>query len=255
MYSYLFKRFNMKIGDVYDTTSCGKLTIVQLGSCSRVVVKFLNTGSLRTVDPRNVRKGTVKDMYAPTVYGVGIIGEKYPIKLGGKVTKEYGKWKNMLARCSNLHHKNFKTYQNCEVSENFKSYEYFYEWCNKQVGFSLDNFELDKDLLYKGNRIYSENTCVFLPKEVNQVLTKSDNIRGTNYIGVSYNKSANKFRAYLYKNDKEQHLGYFKTEIEAFNAYKIAKENYLKELAEKWKDKIDHRAYNALMNYQVEITD
>ena len=53
----------------------------------------------------------------------------------------------------------------------------------------------------------------------------------------------------------ERRLGYYNTEIEAFDAYKQAKENYLKQLAEKWKDQIDERAYNALMNYQVEITD
>ena len=52
-----------------------------------------------------------------------------------------------------------------------------------------------------------------------------------------------------------KHVGYFNTEIEAFEAYKQAKENHLKEVAEKWKGKIDDRAYNALMEYQVEITD
>ena len=54
---------------------------------------------------------------------------------------------------------------------------------------------------------------------------------------------------------KKEHLGYFKTELEAFNAYKIAKESFVKDLANKWKDKIDERAYDALMNYKVEITD
>ena len=54
---------------------------------------------------------------------------------------------------------------------------------------------------------------------------------------------------------KREHLGFFKTEIEAFNAYKIAKEAFVKEQANKWKSQIDPRAYNALMNYQVEITD
>ena len=54
---------------------------------------------------------------------------------------------------------------------------------------------------------------------------------------------------------KPENLGYFKTEIEAFNAYKTAKESFVKEQAEKWKGKIDERAYNALMNYRVEITD
>ena len=53
----------------------------------------------------------------------------------------------------------------------------------------------------------------------------------------------------------KEHLGSFKTEIEAFKAYKIAKESFVKEQANKWKDEIDERAYEALMNYQVEITD
>ena len=43
--------------------------------------------------------------------------------------------------------------------------------------------------------------------------------------------------------------------IEAFNAYKQAKESFVKEQANKWKGKIGERAYNALMNYKVEITD
>ena len=50
-------------------------------------------------------------------------------------------------------------------------------------------------------------------------------------------------------------MKYFNTELEAFNAYKEAKENHLRELAEKWKSKIDERAYQALINYTVEITD
>ena len=54
---------------------------------------------------------------------------------------------------------------------------------------------------------------------------------------------------------KQEFLGYFNTEIEAFNAYKKAKESFVKEQAEKWKGKIDERAYDALMNYEVEIDD
>ena len=50
---------------------------------------------------------------------------------------------------------------------------------------------------------------------------------------------------------KQEHLGLFNTELEAFNAYKEAKESFIKEQAEKWKGKIDPRAYEALMNYTV----
>ena len=50
-------------------------------------------------------------------------------------------------------------------------------------------------------------------------------------------------------------IGHFDTEIEAFKAYKKVKESRLKDVAELYKDKIDHRVYDALMKYQVEITD
>ena len=113
-----------------------------------------------------------------------------------------------------------------------------------------------QDLLVKGNKIYSENTCVFIPPEINSVLIKSDKIRGKHPIGVYWCNTKKVFVAQVSKNKgKSEHLGLFKTELEAFNAYKEAKESFIKEQAEKWKGKIDNRAYNALMNYTVEITD
>ena len=54
---------------------------------------------------------------------------------------------------------------------------------------------------------------------------------------------------------KQEKLGCFNNELEAFNAYKDAKEAFIKEQANNWKSQIDIRAYNALMNYRVEITD
>ena len=104
--------------------------------------------------------------------------------------------------------------------------------------------------------MYNESTCVFLPKEINSVLTKSTASRGDYLIGVCWSKTHKAFKAQVSKNKrKREHLGYFNTELEAFNAYKIAKESYLKDLANKWKGKIDERAYEALMDYEVEITD
>ena len=152
------------------------------------------------------------------------------------------------------------TYEGCEVSDKFKSYEYFYEWCHSQIGFDNDGngnpFHLDKDLLVKGNKIYSESTCVFLPREINQILVKREASRGEHLIGVYWNKKDKAFIAQVSKSKgKQEHLGSFKTEIEAFNAYKVAKEAFIKEQANKWKSQIDPRAYEALMNYTVEITD
>lgn len=188
------------------------------------------------------------------VQGVGINDGKYPTTLNGLRKKEYSLWKDMLKRCYNTKYQEGKpTYIGCSVSDNFKSYSYFYEWCQNQIGFGNVDFQLDKDLLHKGNKEYNENTCVFLPIEINNVLVKRQSDRGLLPIGVT--KHRNNFRARCSYNGKDKHLGTFTTPELAFQAYKAFKEAHIKELAEKYKGAIDARAYQALLNYEVHIDD
>lgn len=144
---------------------------------------------------------------------------------------------------------------NCEVSENFKNYSYFYDWYEKQVKSNLIKYDLDKDLIVKGNRVYSENTCTIIPKELNVLLVKSKWKRGKYLIGVTFRKKENRFHAQVSINGKNKTVGYFKKEIDAYIAYKQAKESYVKDMANKWQESISNKAYDALMNYTVEITD
>ena len=249
------------IGKVCKSKSSGDFKVLKYKDSENVEIQFLKTGYKVFARLHNIRKGDVKDRYLPSVYGVGIVGTKYPVSEGGVLTKEYGLWCNMLQRCySNTSKKKNPTYEGCEVSDNFKYYEYFYEWCHNQIGFGNDGngnpFHLDKDLLIKGNKVYSEDSCVFLPAEINTALVKCTASRGKHLIGVSWSKTHKAFVAQVRKNKgKQEFLGYFKTEIEAFNAYKTAKEAFVKEQAEKWKGKIDERAYEALMSYEVSIND
>ena len=245
------------IGKVCKSKLSGDFKILKYNGWTNVEIQFLKTGFETTVQLGNIKIGSVKDPYLPSVYGVGVLGTKYPSKVNGIITKEYDLWNGMLERCCNdVYKKKNPTYEGCKVSDKFKSYEYFYEWCHKQIGFGNQGWQLDKDLLVKGNKIYSESTCVFLPSEINSLLTKRDNNRGEYLIGVSWHNTNKAFRASVNKSKgKREYLGYFKTEIEAFNAYKEAKETFIKEQAEKWKSQIDDRAYEALMNYAVEITD
>ena len=245
------------IGKVCKSLNSGDFKIVKYNDNRNVEVQFLKTGYEATVELVQVKRGEVKDRYVPSVYGVGIVGNKYPIKVNDVQTKEYGLWKSMLRRCYSDNSKNKNpTYEGCEVSDKFKSYEYFYEWCNKQIGFANEGWHLDKYLLIKGNKVYSESTCVFLPQEINTLLIKCTASRGKHPIGVCWSNTNKAFIAQVGKNrGRQEHLGYFNTELEAFNAYKEAKESFVKEQAEKWKSQIDIRAYNALMNYTVEITD
>ena len=246
---------------VCKSNSSGDFKILKYNDKTNVEIQFLNTGYKMFARLHNIRNGEIKDPYSPSVFGIGVLGAKYQSKINGVHTKEYTLWVNMLKRCYNdSFQKKYPTYIGCEVSDNFKSYEYFYEWCHKQIGFDNDGngnpFHLDKDLLIKSNKVYSEYSCVFIPAEINSLLVKSDNIRGKHPIGVHYHKRDKAFVAQVRKNKgKSEHLGYFKTEIEAFNAYKEAKETFVKELANKWEGKIDERAYKALMNFEVNIND
>ena len=245
------------VGVVCKSKSSGDFKILKYNDKTNVEVQFLKTGYETVVELGDIRKGYVKDLYSSSVHGVGVLGAKYPIKVNGVITKEYMLWKSMLKRCySDTYQKRYPTYIDCKCSENFKSYEYFYEWCQKQIGFGVEGFELDKDLLIKGNKVYSEDSCVFLPQEINSLLVKSNASRGEHLIGVCWDKNGKAFKAQVNKGKgKREHLGLFKTEIEAFNAYKRAKEAFVKEQANKWKDKIDERAYEALMNYEVNVND
>ena len=245
------------VGKVFKSLNSGDFKIVKYNDSYNVEIQFLKTGYEMVARLGHIKSGGVKDPYSPSVYGVGITGTKYPSRVNGVLTKEYDLWTGMLRRCySDALKKKYPTYIDCEVSDKFKSYEYFYEWCHKQIGFNSKDWQLDKDLLVKGSKVYSENTCVFIPQEINLMLIKCDASRGEHLIGVCWHKKDNAFVAKVSKTKgKREYLGFFKTEIEAFNSYKQAKESFVKEQANKWKDEIDDRAYNALMSYEVNIDD
>ena len=245
------------VGKVCKSKSSGDFKVLKYNDSANVEIQFVKTGFETVARLTNIRNGNVKDQHSPSVFGVGILGTKYPTKINGVITKEYVLWSGMLKRCySDVYKKRYPTYEGCKVSNKFKNYEYFYEWCHKQIGFCNEGWHLDKDLLIKGNKVYSEDSCVFIPSDINLLLTKSTASRGEHLIGVCWCKRDKAFVAQINKNKgNQEHLGYFKTEIEAFNAYKTAKESFIKEQANKFKSQIDPRAYNALMKYTVEITD
>lgn len=190
------------------------------------------------------------------IYGVGKhVQGKYKCTIGGDRTKEYMLWVSMLARCYNAKYKlSQPTYEGCSVSDNFKDFQYFADWCQAQTGFGSPDFQLDKDLLVRDNKVYSESTCVFIPRAVNVLFTRRAAKRGKFPIGVS--ASGSKCMANFNSGGgRLKYLGTFNTPEDAFHAYKAAKEGLVKQCAEQYRDQIDERAYAALKAYEVRITD
>ena len=173
---------------------------------------------------------------------------------GDSHTNAYSHWRNMLVRCFDKEYMVCRpTYSDCTVCQEWLLFSNFKKWYDQ---FNYENYHLDKDILVKGNKHYSPDTCCLVPQEINTLLTKRQGCRGRQPIGVCYIKRSGKYSATIHKM-RNVHLGFFDTPEEAFQAYKSAKEQYVKERATKYfqEGKITHRVYQALMEYQVEITD
>ena len=190
------------------------------------------------------------------VYGVGVNDWAGKIGVDGKKIPEYVLWKSMLSRCFDEKFKQYRqTYSEVTCSKEWLSLTKFAEDVSQMKGYGLNGWGLDKDILVKGNKIYSKETCCFVPSELNNLLVKSDKSRGEHPIGVSFRKARGKFEAYLTINGRSKHLGLFNTSEEAFQAYKSAKEAHIKAVAQKWQHLLDERVFQALLTYEVTIND
>ena len=191
------------------------------------------------------------------VHGVGYNDGKYSSRDGNRTAYIYGKWQRMLERCYNEKSLIAKpTYIGCSVSDSFKAYTSFRERYIYLIGFEQQDWQLDKDLLIRNNKVYSEECCILLPKDINTLIIKNDAKRGDWPIGVSKHKRDKTYSATCNcGKDNQIFLGNYDTPLEAFLVYKKAKESYIKQVAEQYKDVIDPRAYKALLEYEVNIED
>lgn len=170
----------------------------------------------------------------------------------------YSKWNNMFIRCYNTKYKRkTPTYEGCEVCEEWRNFDNFLEWFNDPANGYREGYQLDKDLLVQGNKVYSPETCCFIPQTINAMMTRSQKIRGkVKSIGVTLR--GGKYVARCNFGHKEAKVvGIFDNEQDAFNAYKKAKEGHIKQVAKELfsKGEITENVYKALLNYDVKQYD
>ena len=236
------------------------MKIIEYNTVKDIVVEFQDSYKAKVhTQYLNFKKGNVKNPYYPNVYGVGMTGAKY---LAKDHPKEWRAWQDMLRRCYSEKLINKRpTYQNVICCKEWLLFENFYKWLHNQKNFDKwvnnDRWCIDKDILVKGNKIYSPETCCLVSNEVNCLFLKSDNSRNGLPIGVS--KKEGKFQAYCDNpfTHKKEYLGLYSTPEQAFNIYKKYKEKIIKQVAEEeYKNgNISKQCYEAMLKYEVEITD
>jgi len=188
------------------------------------------------------------------IAGVGIYEKgRYPAWVDNKNTKEYQIWTDIHKRCQSggAQQKRRPTYIGCSVHRDFIKFQDFAEWCQTQIGFNNDRWALDKDILSPDNKVYGPDTCVFVPPQLNSLLTYKKANQGDCPTGVYYDPRNNNYQSQVNAEGKVKYLGRFETPELAEDAYKLAKTKEIRRRAELIKDQIDPRAYNALMNYVV----
>ena len=187
----------------------------------------------------------------PVMCGIGYRGLE-----GVDCTAEsYIKWHDMINRCYNAKfHERQPQYKGCTVCEEWLNYSNFKVWYDQHKihGMALD---LDKDILFKGNKVYSPETCVFVPHTINVLFLNSKKSRGDLPVGVSYSERDKKYRAEMSFMGRQIKLGTFDTAEDAFARYKEYKEDFIQDLAEQYRDEIPNKVYEAMMGWKIEVDD
>ena len=263
----LEKKKQERIGVEKHNNQGSLMKIIEYYGCHDVVVEFQDEWKYKThVQMTQFNDGRVKNPYFPTVFNVGIIGELNHI-IGKKPSKEFQTWYEMMRRCYSLEYKKKEdTYYDVTCCDEWLYFPNFYKWIINQENFATWKntrlSSLDKDILIKGNKVYRPEACCLVPHHVNTLFTKRNKDRGDYPIGVYYDKTTKNYGASVsrVKNGKYRYksFGNYPTPEEAFySGYKPAKEMQIKEIAEEEFNNgtITKACYEAMMNYQVEITD
>ena len=215
------------------------------------------------VDYSNFKRGNVKCPYERRYFNAGYLGEgKY--KMHDEVsnpTKCYNAWYGMLTRCYNeKYHEKYPTYIDCEVYKEWLNFQNFGVWYeDNYYEIKGERMALDKDILIKGNKIYSPDTCIFVPQTINSLFIKRNKARGKSVIGTTPVNGKYKAQCQIFNPEtgksKQEYLGTYDTQEKAFEVYKQFKERYIKRVAEHYKDQIPDKLYQAMYKYEVDIND
>lgn len=241
------------VGAKFITNEGYEVEIVEKIDRNKRKVRF-ESGHEVEAHIKSIGAGKIKNPHHSSVFGIGCYGVgEYKSNINGNHALEYDTWKSMIQRCyDDKHQQRCPTYKNTTICEEWKNYQNFAEWYSESFHkIKGVKFQLDKDLLQNNvkNKIYSPDTCVFLPHNVNSFLANKKTYNTSNYTGVHWHKTNKKWQAEImvFGENKKKNLGFFSTPEEASFAYQKARS----EQAEKAKEYL--RSLNYLPENIIEL--
>ncbi len=222
------------IGEEYTTNEGYKVKVIDGGTKSHYVTIQIEDW-ITEYQVSAIKNGSIKYPFYPSVDGVGYFGiGKYVAKINNERTKIYQLWASMIKRCySSIYKKNNPCYNEVTVCDEWHNFQTFAEWAEKNY---VEGYVLDKDLLIKGNKIYSSETCCFIPQELNKFLTNIKKTNKSGYVGVCWHKQSGKWEAKINIDKKRKTLGRFTNPEDAAKAYQEARVIEVNKLKELYKD-------------------
>lgn len=243
------------MGSFFLSSGGTDCVVIDYRSCYEVTVMFLDKYEHKTTTgAATLRKNKVFNPYDPTVYGVGYFGVgKYKareVPEHHKKTKAYEVWRDMIRRCYSEKSLAINpSYKGCTVCDEWHNFQVFAEWYVNQEFYGL-GYQLDKDILVEGNKVYSPETCALVPREINVLLNDNSKTRGKYPLGVT--KLNNNYLVQVSINGKNKRVGRYDTPEQAHEVYKKHKELQVKDVANQWKNLVDIRVYNKLLNWKLQ---
>ena len=251
MRNYTNTRATVFVGDRFTNRYGCEAEVIKYESAKKVTVRFLDDFGYELVTAVSALKNnSFRNPYYRSVHGVGFLGEGKHRKSGSGADKEiYSRWISMMSRCYEDLPGTRMCYEGCTVDEEWHNFQNFAEWHSKQN--IVGSMQIDKDIVCRGNRIYSAQNCRMVPTKINKAMTVSK--RGEYPKGVR--PHGVRFSSRIMIAQVEYHLGVFDTVEEAFEAYKVAKEAQIISLAEEYKAVLDPEVYESMLNWEIRIED
>ena len=176
-----------QIGDIYNNGIYGKCIVIDSPDVYNIKIKFDNTNSIRVVTNYLLNHFNIKDYMFPSLCGVGYIGNSPKENRKHKLhEKADATWRNVIKRCYDIDIKEKNpSYIDATMCDEWLNYQVFLKWFEENY---IDGWHIDKDLLFFGNKHYSPETCIFVPRKVNNIFRYQKN-RGGLPFGIKHNSN------------------------------------------------------------------